>query len=121
MNRARSPAKLPSLPCEVEDYYSNDSSSPSLKQTFRSEAEVESSKTVVMPVMTIGINNLEEEMVGIKAMLERLVKDSEQKEVCIKSQEEKIAGLTRELKKRPTQSLAKSSECKEEERASVQK
>jgi len=30
-----------------------------------------------MPVMTIGTNNLEEEMAVIKAMLERLVKESE--------------------------------------------
>jgi len=39
--------------------------------------------------MTIGTNNLEEEIVVIKAMLERLVKKNEEKEVCIKLHEEK--------------------------------
>jgi len=37
-----------------------------------------------MPVMTISINNSEEEMATMKAMLERLVKESEEKEACIK-------------------------------------
>jgi len=32
-----------------------------------------------MPIMTIGTNNLEEEMASLKAMLERLVKESEEK------------------------------------------
>jgi len=73
-----------------------------------------------MPVMTIGTNNLEEEMAAIKAMLERLVKESEENEACIKSQEEKIARLSRKLEKRLARSLAKSSESEEEERASIQ-
>ena len=42
--------------------------------------------TIVMPVMKIGANNLEEEMVAMKAMLEQLVKESEKKEGCIKLQ-----------------------------------
>ena len=37
--------------------------------------------------MTIGTNNLEEEMATMKAMLERLVKESDEKEVHIKLQE----------------------------------
>jgi len=37
-----------------------------------------------MLVMTIGTNNLEEEMASIKAMLERLVKESKEQEVRIK-------------------------------------
>jgi len=37
-----------------------------------------------MPIMTIGINNFEEEMVVVKAMLERLIKESEKKETHIK-------------------------------------
>ena len=60
MDKAQGPTKLSTLPCEVEDYYSGDSSSPSLKQVFQSENETESSKTVVMLVMTIHIKNLEE-------------------------------------------------------------
>ena len=98
MEEVQQKTKLSTPPCEVEDYYSSDSSSPSLKQVFKSETEAESSKTVVMLVMTIGTNNLEEEMAAMKAMLERLVKDSEEKEAHIKLQEEKIARLTRNLR-----------------------
>ena len=84
-----SPTKLSTPPCEVKDYYSSDSSSPSLKQVFQLQTEAESSKTIVMPIMRIGANNLEEEMAAMKAMLERLVKESEKKEARIKLQEEK--------------------------------
>ena len=73
-----------------------------------------------MPVMTIGTNKLEEETAAIKAMLERLLKESEEKKARIKLQKEKIARLTRKLEKRPARSLAKSSKSEEEERASVQ-
>jgi len=47
MDKAQGATKLSTPPCEVEDYYSSDSSSPSLKQVFQLEAEVESFKTVV--------------------------------------------------------------------------
>ena len=73
-----------------------------------------------MLVMTIRTNNVEEEMALIKAMLERLVKENEKKEACIKLHEEKIDRLTRKLEKRPARSLIKSSESEEEERAFVQ-
>ena len=119
MDKAQDPTKLSTPPCEVEDYYSSDSSSPSLKQVFQSETEAESSKTIVMLIMTIGTNNLEEEMAAMRAMLELLIKESEEKEALIKLQEEKIAKLTRKLEKQPTRSLAKSSESEEEERSPV--
>jgi len=80
MDKAQGPTKLSTPPCEVEDYYSNDSSSPSLKQVFQSETEAKSSKTIIMTVITIGTNNFKEEMAAMKAMLERLVKESEEKE-----------------------------------------
>jgi len=62
-----------------------------------SEAEVESSKTVVMPAMLTGITTLKEEMANMNAILEKLTRDHEEKEACIKLQEEKIAKLTRKL------------------------
>ena len=74
-----------------------------------------------MPFMTIGTNSLEEEMATMKAMLERLVKGSEEKEARINLQEEKIARLTRKLEKWPARSLTKSLENEEEERAFVQR
>jgi len=51
--------------------------------------------------MTIGTNNFEEEMAAMKAMLEQFVKESEEKDVHIKSQEKRIARLTRKLEKQP--------------------
>jgi len=68
--------------------------------------------------MTIGTNNFEEEMEAMKAMLERFVKESEEKEARIKVYEEKIARLTKKLEKHLTRSLIKSSESQDEERAS---
>ena len=81
MDKAQCLTKLSTPPCKVEDYYVC-SSSPSLKQAFQSEIEAESSKTVVIPVMRIGTNNLEEKMATMKAMLEWLVKESKEKEVA---------------------------------------
>jgi len=63
--------------------------------------------------MTIGINNLEEEMVVMKAILEQLVKENEDKEACIKLHQEKVAGLTRKLEKKLARSLEKSSKRNE--------
>ena len=117
MDKAQDPTKLWTPPCEVEDYYNSDSSSPSLKQVFLSKIETESSKTIIMSILTIGTNNLNEEMATMKAMLEWRVKESEEKEARIKLQEGKIARLTRKLKKQPARSLSKS---EEKERASVQ-
>jgi len=72
-----------------------------------------------MPIMTIGTNNLEEEMAAMKAMLEQLLKKSEENEACIKLHEENIARLTKKLEKQQAQSLMKSSESMEEEKVSV--
>jgi len=45
-----------------------------------------------MPVKTIGTNNLEEEMAAMKARLESLIKESEEKDVSIKLYEERLLG-----------------------------
>jgi len=50
-----------------------------------------------MAVVTIGTNNWEEEIAIMRAMLEKLIKESEQKVVRIKLHEKKIARLTRKL------------------------
>ena len=97
MDKAWSPSKLSTPPCEVEDYYNSDLSSPSLRQAFRAETKAESSKIVVMPILTIGANNLEEEMVTMKAMLQKHTKQSNEKEVCIKIQEEKDLQADKEI------------------------
>jgi len=102
MDKAQGSSKLLTPLYEVEDYCSSDSSSASLKQGFQSETEAESSKIVVMLAMTIGTNNLEEEI------------------AVMKLQEENIARLTRKLEKQPARSLAKSSESEEKERTFIQ-
>jgi len=84
MDRAEGHSKLLTLICEVEDYYRSYSSSTSLKQAFQLETEGESSKIVVIPVITIGTNNLEKETATIKVMLEWLIKESVEKEAHIK-------------------------------------
>ena len=56
----------------------------SLQQVVQSESEAESSKIVVMPVMTIGAKNWEEEVAAMEAMLEKLIKENEEKEAHIR-------------------------------------
>ena len=72
------PLKTSNPLCKVESYYSSGSSSQPLKQVFQFETEVESSKIVVMPVIIIGKNSWEE-VAALKAMLEKLLKKSEDK------------------------------------------
>ena len=104
VDKAQSP-KPPTPQCEVVDYYSSDSSSMSLKQVVQSETKVESFQTIVMPVITIGTSNWKDEMAAMKAMLEKLVKENEEKEGHIKMQEQKITRLTKKLEKWPAQSF----------------
>jgi len=78
---------------EVKDYYSNNSFLPSPKGACLSETEAESSRTVIMPAMMKGSTTLEEEIANMKAILEKLTRESEEKEACIKLQEKKIARL----------------------------
>ena len=60
--------QLQSPVCEVEHYYSSDSSSPSPKGAYMSETKVESPKTIVMLAMMIGSTILKEEMANMKAI-----------------------------------------------------
>jgi len=55
-----------------------------------------------MQVMKIGENNWEKEMATMNSMLQKLAKESKEKEASIKLYKEKIAKLTRKLKKQPT-------------------
>jgi len=52
-------------------------------------------------------------------MLERIIMENAEKEMHVKYHEEKIARLTRKLEKWPAQSLKKSSETEEEDKASI--
>jgi len=57
MSEAQSSVKLQTLVCEMKGYYNSNFSSPSPKEAFKLETEVESYRTIVMSFMTIGINN----------------------------------------------------------------
>jgi len=110
---------LQSAVCKVEDYCSSNSSSLSPKGTRMSETEVESSKSIVMPSMMTGTTTLEEDMTNKKAILEKLTKDNEEKDVRIKLQEEKIAKLIKKLGKRLAQSSAKDGESEDSKNMSI--
>jgi len=69
---------------KVEDYYSSDSSASSPNKVVFPQFEAESLQTVIMPTMTIGAVNLEEELASTKATLERLSKESVEKDARIK-------------------------------------
>ena len=84
---------------EVEDYYNSDSSASSPKKVVFPQFEAELSQTVIMPSMTIGAMNLEEEFASMTVTLERLSKESAGKDACIKRQEEHIAKLLKKLDK----------------------
>ena len=68
----------------VEDYYNSDSFVSPLKKVFFPQSEAKSSQTVIMPAMMIGAVNLEEEFASMKSTLERLSKESAEKDARIK-------------------------------------
>jgi len=74
---------------------------------------------IVILVIIIGTNNWEEEIVAMKAMLEKRANKSEEKEVYTKLQKEKITKLTRKLEKLSTRSVTNDSNSEEEAKASV--
>ena len=99
----------------MEGYYCNDFFAPQPKGDFQSETEPKSSKTVVIPVITIETNNLKEEMAS---MLQKLTEESEEKEARIKLHEDKISKLTRKLEKWLTQSVIKDLKSEQELKSS---
>lgn len=71
-----------------------------------------------MPAMMTGVVNLEEELASIKATLERLSKESAEKDARIKCQEEHIAKLMKKLKKGPRASSNEGASNDEDEKGS---
>jgi len=86
---------------EVEDYYSSDFSASSPRKAALAQSEAESSPTVIMPAMMIEAVNFEEEFACMKAMLERLFRESAKKDAQIKRQKEHISKLLKKLDKGP--------------------
>jgi len=104
--------------CEVEDYYNSDSSAPSPKGARMSEIEVESSDIVIMPVMMTGDANLEEQLASMKATLDRLSKESAEKDTQIKRQNDQIAKLTKRLEKKFSEASNKGSGAEDSDKES---
>ena len=71
----------------------------SSKESLLSHAEIESSNTVVMPVMVTEVTNIEEQLASMKATMDKLLKEGAQKDAQIKCQNEQIAYLTKKLEK----------------------
>jgi len=66
-----------------------------------SQSEAKLSQTVIMPAMMIGVVNFEEEFASMKAVSEKLSKESVEKDARIKRKEEHIAMLPKKLDKGP--------------------
>jgi len=77
-----------------------------------SHAEVESSDTVIMPVMVTDAANVGEQLASMKATLDRLPKESAEKDAQIKCQNEQIAELMK-LKKKSSEASNKGSNDKD--------
>jgi len=71
---------------KYDGYSSSDSSLGLSKGSLSSHVEVESSNTVIMPVMVIAATNVEEQLASMKATLNRLSKESAEKDAQIKRQ-----------------------------------
>jgi len=71
---------------EDDGYGSSDSLPTPPKNSLFSQVEVESFSTMIMPVIVTEAINLEEELKNMKATLERLSRESEEKEAQIKRQ-----------------------------------
>jgi len=71
---------------DVKDhgYASNDSSLTSSKESLFSQIEIECSDAIIISIMMTKVANLKELITSMKAMLERLSKESLKKDAQIK-------------------------------------
>jgi len=71
-----------------------------------------------MPAMMIGVVNFEEEFASMKATLERLSKESAEKDARIRRQEEHIVKLLKKLDKGPRASSTRGASSNEDKKGS---
>ena len=74
--------------------------------------------TGIMPAMMIGVVDFDEEFASMKAMLERLSKESVKKDARIKRQEEQITKLLKKLDKGPRASSNRGASSDEDKKES---
>ena len=103
---------------EDDDYGSSSSSPTSSRDSVFSQVEVESSDTVIMPVMVTETVNLEEQLADMKATLDRLSKENAKKDAQIKRQSKQIADLTKKLGKRTSKAFNKCSSSEDSDKES---
>ena len=92
---------------EDGDYGSSNSSPASPRDSLFSHVEVESYDTIVMLVMLKKVFNIEQEFANMKATLERLSKESVEKDAQIKHQNKHITDLTKKLEKQSSRAFNK--------------
>ena len=85
---------------EDDGYSSSNSSAATPKKSPSSHVEVESSDTIIMPVMVAETANIEEQLESVKATLDRLSKGSAEKDAQIKRQNNQITELMKKLEKK---------------------
>ena len=103
---------------EDDGYSSSDSSLAPSKGSLSSQAEAESSDTVIMPVMVTGATNFEEQLASMKATLDRLSKESAEKDAQIKRQNDQIAELMKKLEKKSSEASNKGSGAEDSDKES---
>ena len=91
---------------EDDDYGGSDSSPASARDSLFSQVEIESSDTIVMPVVVIEPANLKEQLTDT---LDTLSKESEEKNVQIKYQSKQIVDFTKKLEKQASKASNKGS------------
>ena len=96
-----------------DGYSSSDFFAATPKESAASHVEVESSDTVIMPVMVTDAANIKEKLGGMKATLDRLLQESAEKDAQIKHQNEQIAELMKKVEKKSYEASNKGS-CDED-------
>ena len=94
---------------EDDGYLSCNSSASTPKESPPSHVEVESSDTVVMPVMVTEAANIEEQLASMKATLDRLSEESVEKDAQIKHKNEQIVELMKKLERKSSEASNKGS------------
>ena len=101
-----------------EGYSSSDSSLSTSKESTFFHAEAESSDTVVMPVMVTEAANVEEQLASMRTTLDRLARESAEKDAQIKRQNEQIAELMKRLEKKSSEASNKDSDEEDSDKES---
>jgi len=73
-------------------------------------AKVESSNTIIIPIMVVKATNVEEQLASLKAMLDRPLRERIEKDTQIKRQNEQISKLMKRLEKKSSEASTKGSD-----------